>query len=226
MTAIARIHPRPGPIAVAACAAAVPLAGWTTHALVLHRRLAVARRDPLTGALARDGFTARARQILTRYGDDTLVVLVDLDHFKAINDTRGHAAGDAVLAATGARLRAWAGKHGTVGRLGGDEFAIALRVGPARRQIRLDQLMAALSAPVDVGGALVDVAASIGAASPGLLPGVRDLPGLLRAADTAMYAGKHTGHPVLAGPQHTSAPSVNGRRAGRPGTAHPVVSAA
>ncbi|WP_327372435.1 GGDEF domain-containing protein [Streptomyces sp. NBC_01216] len=198
---------------------AVPLTGWTVHALALHRKLSVARRDPLTGLLGRDGFTAKARQITDRHGDHALVVLVDLDHFKQINDgPGGHAAGDRVLAATAQRLTAWAGSRGAVGRLGGDEFAVAVRIGPARRELRLAQLTQLLAQPVEVeDGVLVDVAASVGAASPDVL-GTTDLSVLQRAADAAMYAGKHTGRAVLAGPQHATVPSINGRRAGRPGT--------
>ncbi|MGW2393929.1 GGDEF domain-containing protein [Streptomyces lydicamycinicus] len=208
---------------------AVPLTGWTVHALSLHRKLAAARRDPLTGLLGRDGYTTRARQTLDRYGDSTLVVLVDLDHFKQSNDgPGGHAAGDRVLAATAQRLTTWAataqrlttwaGSRGAVGRLGGDEFAVAVRIGRARRAIRLTQLTTLLAQPVQTDdGALVDVAASIGAASPDVL-GTTDLGLLQRAADAAMYAGKHTRSAVLAGPQHTAVPSINGRRAGRPGT--------
>ncbi|GHH55640.1 GGDEF domain-containing protein [Streptomyces candidus] len=197
----------------------VPLTGWTVHALTLHRKLSAARRDPLTGLLGRDGFTSRARQITDRYGNSALVVLVDLDHFKQINDgPGGHAAGDRVLAATATRLTAWAGSRGAVGRLGGDEFAVAARIGTTRRELRLAQLTRLLAQPVQVDdGALVDVAASVGAASPDVL-GTTDLGLLLRAADAAMYAGKHTGRAVLAAPQHTAVPSINGRRVGRPGT--------
>ncbi|MGW7440334.1 GGDEF domain-containing protein [Streptomyces sp. NPDC054849] len=198
---------------------AVPLTGWTLHAVSLHRKLAAARRDPLTGLLGRDGYTAKVRQITDRYGDSALVVLVDLDYFKQINDgPGGHAAGDRVLAATAERLAAWAGSRGAVGRLGGDEFAVAVRIGPARRELRLAQLTQLLAQPVQVeDGALVDVAASVGAASLDVL-GTTDLSVLQRAADAAMYAGKHTGRAVLAGPQHATVPSINGRRAGRPGT--------
>ncbi|MFF8575538.1 GGDEF domain-containing protein [Streptomyces sp. NPDC015408] len=198
---------------------AVPLTGWTVHAVSLHRKLSAARRDPLTGLLGRDGFTAKARQITDRYGDHALVGIVDLDHFKQINDgPGGHAAGDRVLAATAQRVTAWAGSRGAVGRLGGDEFAFAVGIGPARRELRLAQLATLLAQPVEVDdGSLVDVAASVGAACPAIL-GTRDLSLLLRAADAAMYTGKHTGRAVLAGPQHSTVPSTNGRRAGRPGT--------
>ncbi len=198
---------------------AVPLTGWTLHAVSLHRKLAAARRDPLTGLLGRDGYTAKARQTLARYGDSALVVLVDLDHFKQINDgPGGHAAGDRVLAATATRLTAWAGSCGTVGRLGGDEFAVVVRIGAARRELRLTQLTQLLAQPVEVeDGVLVDVAASVGAACPDVL-GTTALSALQRAADAAMYAGKHTGRAVLADRSHATVPSINGRRAGRPGT--------
>ncbi|WP_217208898.1 GGDEF domain-containing protein [Streptomyces sp. AC550_RSS872] len=219
MDSVLRLHARKGQRALLITTAAVPLAGWTVHAVALHRRLAAAKRDPLTGLLRRDAYTARARQVLRRHGDDTAVVLVDQDHFKDINDTHGHAAGDRVLVATAQRLTAWAGSRGVVGRLGGDEFALAVRIGQARRRLRLDQLTAALAQPVDIGdGRLVDVAVSIGAATPDRI-GTTDLEVLQRAADAAMYDGKHTGRAVLADRSHATVPSVNGRRAGRPGTA-------
>ncbi|MFE2943411.1 GGDEF domain-containing protein [Streptomyces sp. NPDC059255] len=219
MASTVRVHAPIGQRALIITTLAVPLTGWTVHALALHRKLSAARRDPLTGLLGRDGYTAKARQITARYGDHALVVLVDLDHFKEVNDgPGGHAAGDRVLAVTATRLTAWAGSRGAVGRLGGDEFAVAVRIGPARRELRLAQLTRLLAQPVEVdGGALVDVAASVGAASSDVI-GSRDLTLLQRAADAAMYAGKHTGRAVLADRSHATVPSINGRRAGRPGT--------
>uniref|UniRef100_UPI002F911B31 GGDEF domain-containing protein n=1 Tax=Streptomyces virginiae TaxID=1961 RepID=UPI002F911B31 len=219
MASTVRLHAPLGQRALLITSFAVPLAGWTLHAVSLRRKLTAARRDPLTGLLGRDGYTTQARQTLARYGDNVLVVLVDLDHFKQINDgPGGHAAGDRVLAATATRLTAWAGSRGAVGRLGGDEFAVAVRIGPARRALRLTQLTQLLAQPVEIeDGVLVDVAASVGAASPDVL-GTTDLSVLQRAADAAMYAGKHTGRPVLADRSHAVVPSINGRRAGRPGT--------
>ncbi|MFI8194701.1 GGDEF domain-containing protein [Streptomyces sp. NPDC085946] len=199
--------------------AVVPLTGWTVHAVALHRRLAASRRDPLTGLLRRDAYTARARQILRHRGEDAAVVMVDADHFKQINDTLGHATGDAVLAAFGARLTAWAGPRAAVGRLGGDEFALVLRLPRGRREVRLKQLVRMLHTPVTLDdGRTVDVAASVGAATPDMV-GSRDLSVLQRAADAALYDGKHSGRAHLATAAHATTPSVNGRRAGRPGTA-------
>ncbi len=219
MAPTTRLHAPTGHRALLITTLAVPLTGWTVHALALHRRLAAARRDPLTGLLRRDAYTTRARQILHRHGDDTAVVLIDADHFKQINDRLGHPAGDAVLAAFGARLTAWAGPHAALGRLGGDEFAAVLPLPPSRRAHRLAHLVRTLHTPVVLDdGRTVDVAASVGAATPDTI-GTRDLAALQRAADTALYDGKHTGRAHLADAAHATVPSVNGRRTGRPGTA-------
>ncbi|WP_331732413.1 GGDEF domain-containing protein [Streptomyces sp. NBC_00989] len=200
-------------------AAAVPAAGWAAHVVCLYRRLAATRRDPLTGLLRRDAYTAKAQRLLRRNPDTALVVMVDQDRFKRINDTLGHAAGDVVLQATAARLADWAGPHAAVGRLGGDEFALVLHIDPNHRHARLGQLVRMLHVPVPLDDEwLVPVAASVGAAAPDLL-GTHSLKLLQRAADAALYDGKHSGRAVLAAPRHATVPSANGRRLGRPGTA-------
>ncbi|PWJ02172.1 GGDEF domain-containing protein [Streptomyces sp. NWU49] len=219
MSPVLRVQARIGQRTLLLTTAAVPLTGWTVHAVTLHRRLAASRKDPLTGLLRRDAYTARARQILRRHGDSTAVVLVDADHFKAVNDTMGHPAGDAVLAAFGARLTAWAGPRAAVGRIGGDEFAVVLDLPAERRAQRLAQLVRMLHTPVTLDdGRTINVAASVGAATPDTI-GTRDLSVLQRAADAALYDGKHSGRAVLATAAHAAVPTVNGRRAGRPGTA-------
>ncbi|MGW1412464.1 GGDEF domain-containing protein [Streptomyces sp. NPDC002403] len=218
MDSVLRLQARTGHRGPFIAILAVPLTGWGVHVVALHRRLAVARRDPLTGLLGRDGYTAKALKILGRYRDSALVVVCDLDHFKDVNDSGGHAAGDAVLVATAKRLTAWAGRHAAVGRLGGDEFAVTLRINPRCRELRLAQLVRILRKPIPLGdGECVVVAASVGAASPDTL-GTTDLSQLQRAADASLYEGKHSGRAVLATAQHIAVPSVNGRRAGRRGT--------
>ncbi|MFE6630318.1 GGDEF domain-containing protein [Streptomyces sp. NPDC048330] len=201
---------------------AVPLTGWTVHALTLHRRLAAERRDPLTGAQRRAAFERRAQRLLARHRQDSLVCLVDLDNFKGLNDSRGHAAGDKVLAATGERLARWAGPHGVVGRLGGDEFAVATRVdtraGEEAMERRLTELMGVLHEPVPTEAGPLAVAASVGTAVPDYL-GIHALPALLRGADVSMYRTKHSGRYGWAEIEDLETPTVNGRRAGRPGTA-------
>nr|WTB12135.1 GGDEF domain-containing protein [Streptomyces antimycoticus] len=213
-----RAQARIGQRALLLTTVAVPVAGWTVHAIALHRRLAAAKKDPLTGLLRRDAYTARARQVLRRHGDEVCVVLVDQDHFKDVNDSLGHSAGDAVLRASADRLMAWAGRGASVGRLGGDEFAVVLPLPRGRRDVRLGQLVGMLHTPVTLeDGQTVDVAASVGVAVPGAI-GTRDLPLLQRAADAALYEGKHSGRAHFATKKHATVPSINGRRAGRPGT--------
>ncbi|MER6374461.1 GGDEF domain-containing protein [Streptomyces mirabilis] len=219
MGSVLRVQARFGQRALLLTTAAVPLTGWTVHALALHRRLAVAKKDPLTGLLRRDAYTARARQVLRRHGGDTVVVGVDQDHFKDVNDRLSHAAGDMVLRATADRLTAWAGPGAAVGRLGGDEFAVVLHLPCGRREVRLAQLVRMLRIPVVLeDGQAVDVAASVGAAALDVI-GTRDLSVAQRAADTALYDGKHSGRAVLATQEHAMVPFINGRRAGRLGTA-------
>ncbi|MBY8889086.1 hypothetical protein K7472_30205 [Streptomyces sp. PTM05] len=76
------LHPRGriGPRTLLVTTAALPLTGWAVHAVTLHKHLAVTRKDPLTGLLRRDAYTARARGILARHGDHTVLVMVDADH--------------------------------------------------------------------------------------------------------------------------------------------------
>ncbi|MEW2297114.1 GGDEF domain-containing protein [Streptomyces sp. NPDC006743] len=210
---------RQPPRTLVIAATALPLAlAVLADDVRLRRRLEAAHRDPLTGLLRRDAYTARARRLLARHDDDTTVVMVDADRFKEINDGLGHAAGDTVLASIAARLTAWARPRAAVGRLGGDEFAVVLELPAERREQHLEQLVRMLHTPVTLDdGRTVAVAASVGAASPDVI-GTRDLTALQRAADAALYDGKHTGRAVLATSAHATVPSVNGRRASRPGT--------
>ncbi len=174
-------------------AAALPLAGWALHSTHLRRRLDTARRDPLTGLYGRDGFTRAATRLIGR-GPLALVVLADLDDFKDLNDAMGHAAGDAVLAHTAARLNGWA-TTGMAGRFGGDEFVAVLPLadgvdGWDSAEAELFWLHHALTEPVPYGGDLLRVGASVGGflATPGV-----SLSAALTAADTAMYAAKRAG---------------------------------
>ncbi|MFI2409412.1 GGDEF domain-containing protein [Streptomyces sp. NPDC018947] len=166
----------------------VPLLGWAVHGGILARRLATARRDPLTGLHTRAGWTARAEHCIRRH-PTAAVLLVDLDHFKTLNDTHGHAAGDAALVATADRLRTWCGRNGTAGRLGGDEFVAVVRDLAAAD---LDALTAALHRPLPYNGTALPLAASVGTCPAAELP-VRTLPDALAAADAAMYAAKGRG---------------------------------
>ncbi|MFI9422557.1 GGDEF domain-containing protein [Streptomyces achromogenes] len=211
--------------------AAGPLAGgWGVHGLWMRRRLSAARRDPLSGLWTRAPFEWRASRVLARH-QQVVVVLVDLDGFKALNDTFGHAAGDAAIRATAATLNdALAGQRGAVvARLGGDEFAAAVPLSdPFTLPWLLRGLHGAITAPFRHGGHDLTVGASIGAAlSSDLTPDTRRagpeaLPVLLRLADEAMYAAKRAGggwnYPAAT---KQRCATTAGRRAGRPGTHAP-----
>ncbi|GAA2291571.1 GGDEF domain-containing protein [Streptomyces atrovirens] len=166
----------------------VPLLGWAVHGSVLAHRLASARRDPLTGLHTRAGWTARAEHCIRRH-PTAAVLLVDLDHFKTLNDTHGHAAGDAALIATADRLRAWCGRHGIAGRLGGDEFVAVVRDLAA---VDLGALTVALHRPLSYNGVSLPLAASVGVCRLAELP-VPLLTDALAAADAAMYTAKGRG---------------------------------
>ncbi|GHE76947.1 GGDEF domain-containing protein [Streptomyces vinaceus] len=165
----------------------LPFVGWAAHSGLLTRRLATARRDPLTGLRTRAGWTHQAERFIRR--NDSVVLLLDLDGFKALNDTYGHAAGDAALATTAARLTAWCGRHGIAGRLGGDEFVAVHRHPDYSRA--LDDLTAALNTPMTYEGQELPVSVSVGSCRLANLP-LPSLRDALTAADAAMYAAKGT----------------------------------
>ncbi|MEU3771733.1 EAL domain-containing protein [Streptomyces sp. NPDC032472] len=160
-----------------------------------------AEHDPLTDLPNRALFTRRVRQALTgrRAGDhSTAVLFIDLDGFKAVNDSIGHQAGDELLIEAARRLQDSVRAGDTAARLGGDEFA-ALIIGDGSRdrsareyqvQEIADRLRTTLSRPYRIGGSEVRVAASIGVAfaDPGITPS-----DLMRNADFAMYRAKAGG---------------------------------
>lgn len=160
-----------------------------------------AEHDPLTDLPNRALFTRRVGQALTgrRVTDrGTAVLFIDLDGFKAVNDTIGHQAGDELLIQAARRLQEAVRSGDTASRLGGDEFA-ALIVGDGTRDQAArerhiyelaDRLRITLSQPYAVDGNDVRVAASIGVAfaEPGIGAGE-----LLRNADLAMYRAKAAG---------------------------------
>ncbi|WP_111766642.1 EAL and GGDEF domain-containing protein [Nakamurella deserti] len=118
------------------------------------------------------------------------LLFLDLDHFKLVNDSRGHDAGDLLLIEIGHRLRHAVRPQDTVARLGGDEFAVLCEnVDEALAMNIADRLRDALSRPVELGGPRVYVDASIGIA----LSPPHDADTLLRFADVAMYEAKASG---------------------------------
>lgn len=150
--------------------------------------------DELTGLANRTMFARIVTDSLNQAdnGQCAAVLFVDLDDFKTVNDSLGHAAGDELLVALGRRLGSAIPPYATAARLGGDEFAVVL---PGVRDLAqvtaiAEQLLTTIGAPVSTAGRVVPVHASIGAALS--IPG-QSTAELLRNADTAMYAAKNLG---------------------------------
>ncbi len=155
----------------------------------------LAHTDALTGLPNRRGLEAELAAALPQADAQRLlaVYLIDLDGFKAVNDRLGHDAGDDLLVAVAARLRAQLRHSDTVARLGGDEFVVLARgLGGEHDAWQLGRkLVAAFEAPFDLAGRPCRVGLTAGFA---LAPqDGHDAPSLLRFADAAMYAGKQAG---------------------------------
>ncbi|MDX6202183.1 MAG: hypothetical protein QOJ83_1683 [Frankiales bacterium] len=152
-----------------------------------------AEHDALTGLANRALLLRRADEAIAadrRTGRSSALVLLDLDHFKHVNDTLGHAAGDALLRAVGQRLPPLLRSGDTVARLGGDEFAVLLRdvESPASAMRRTQALLRTISEPLSVGTLEIAVHASAGIA---VHPDdAVDVDTLLQRADVAMYHAK------------------------------------
>ena len=175
----------------------------------------LARIDALTQLPNRRHFDERLREALLRAGRSgaTLALLfIDLDGFKRINDTLGHAVGDRLLVEVGARLRGCVRDSDTVCRLGGDEFTVILEGAGSERQVRelCGRIVHGLSAAHLLGGEPVVATPSIGVAValPGEAPDA-----LCERADAAMYAAKRAGKArfCLAGDGSPPAPAIEDR---------------
>jgi diguanylate cyclase (GGDEF)-like protein len=157
----------------------------------------LARHDVLTGLANRAEFNARldeASRRLKRNGGTLTVMMVDLDKFKAVNDTLGHLAGDQLLSEVARRLQSTLRDTDVLARLGGDEFAIIQEGGADQREgaaaLAL-RIIEAISTPFDLNGQQVEVGTSIGIA---LAPENGVEPGeLLKRADLALYSVKSSG---------------------------------
>ncbi|WP_432510505.1 putative bifunctional diguanylate cyclase/phosphodiesterase [Kineococcus sp. SYSU DK001] len=157
----------------------------------------LARTDPLTGLGNRRALHELAEPLLARGGRPGLLLL-DLDGFKDVNDTLGHAAGDDVLVQVAGVLRATAGDAAVVTRLGGDEFAVLVAEpgSDAELEVAAKRVLAGLSiGGFHAGVVPLDVQGSIGIAVAG--PDGHTLGELLQRADVAMYAAKRSRAGVL-----------------------------
>ncbi len=161
-----------------------------------HRLHHEATHDPLTGLPNRALFNEVAEQALgraARYHASTAVMFLDLDGFKAINDSLGHDAGDRLLVEVARRLRVAVRVGDLVARMGGDEFCILCEQVSGLNEVRElgQRLIDAVSAPLRLHGRDVQIGTSIGIA---LDNAGRELIGsLVRDADVALYRAKHNG---------------------------------
>lgn len=152
--------------------------------------------DSLTGLPNRALFEDRIGHALERArrnGEKIAVMFLDLDGFKVVNDTYGHATGDQLLIALGGRLRGWVRAGDTVARLGGDEFTILLEDISTREEATqiATRIIAGLETPIAVEGRGLWVRASLGIAFN--RPADITADDLLRNADVALYRAKHAG---------------------------------
>ena len=152
----------------------------------------MALHDELTGLPNRSLFQAELDKALERNRESLAVFCLDLDRFKAVNDTLGHPVGDALLKIVGERLRACATSDMVVARLGGDEFA-AIQFGqqPVAAQMLAEQMIARLGEPYDVLGYQIVISASAGVAVAKSDGSTAEE--LLRSADLALYRSKNAG---------------------------------
>jgi diguanylate cyclase (GGDEF)-like protein len=169
-----------------------------------------AAHDALTGLPNRRQLLDQAQELLGRGhpAGVTALALIDLNHFKEINDRLGHVAGDKVLIEIAERLRSTAGPA-LVARLGGDEFAVLFTglPAPALAIRNAESLLAALSAVMELDGMRITVEASAGVA---VAPGSGDVGELLRRADVAMYHAKRSGQRVAAYAQARDTADIGG----------------
>ncbi|MFC8615125.1 putative bifunctional diguanylate cyclase/phosphodiesterase [Micromonospora purpureochromogenes] len=175
--------------------------------LVSARSSYEAVHDALTGLVNRAAMLSKGDQALRQLAHDhpVALLLLDINQFKEVNDTLGHAAGDQLLRLTANRLGTLARPGDLLGRLGGDEFALLLTSVPvmgdrsapmayALRQAR--EIAERLAAPTEVAGVRMSVEVSVGVVVAGA--GTADLTELLRRADIAMYQAKEGGGSVAA----------------------------
>jgi diguanylate cyclase (GGDEF)-like protein/PAS domain S-box-containing protein len=151
--------------------------------------------DPLTGLGNRRLFVDRVQHAMDRRGrrsQSLAILFLDLDHFKFVNDTMGHATGDALLTAVADRLRALVRAADTVVRLGGDEFAVLLEDVEQADEVDVTatRIIDALHRPFDLDDRRVVIGTSIGIAFAETGQGVDDL---VADADRAMYSAKSAG---------------------------------
>jgi diguanylate cyclase (GGDEF)-like protein/PAS domain S-box-containing protein len=174
---------------------AVPFATAMANAWRLEATSQQALSDPLTGLANRAYALFELERSLARqhrHGGHTAVIFVDLDRFKAVNDTWGHAAGDELLRAVAQRLRGAVRTTDTPARYGGDEFVIVCEqlAMPTDATVLAERLVAAIAGDYPLAAGVASIGASVGV---GVAVGSAPAAVLLQTADEAMYEAKQAG---------------------------------
>ncbi len=173
---------------------AAAIARTETEAAIRHQAL----HDAVTGLPNRVLLEDRLTRVLAtarRHGRSLAVLFLDLDNFKRVNDSLGHAVGDAVLQAVALRMAGCLRVEDTLARFGGDEFVILMPEIEHEHDWMhvVDRLNDALKEPLETGGRQIVASISVGAAVGGATHPTKDAHALLRDADLAMYAAKQRG---------------------------------
>ena len=155
--------------------------------------------DPLTGLANRRGFRRSAHVLISeaaRTGAASFsVVMIDLDGFKRINDTQGHAVGDRVIVEVATRIREVVGSSGLAARVGGEEFLVAQATPPREVELLARRLCSAIAAsPWGITASLGIAGATVSGAVDGATADIRTLvEAVIANADMAMYEAKRAG---------------------------------
>lgn len=157
----------------------------------------LARQDALTGVLNRGAIFERYSAEIVRArreGTPLSVIMADVDHFKRVNDTRGHLTGDEVLREIARRLKHQIRVYDEIGRYGGEEFLVVLPGCPEQTALEVAERLRehACALPVEAEGGPVDVTISLGVASEARVRSDAPEP-LIAAADAALYEAKNAG---------------------------------
>ena len=183
----------------------------------------LANTDGLTGAANRRYYLKRMSQELERarrYGGPVSVALIDVDHFKAVNDSHGHQAGDEVLRCLTASIMDCMRRNDLVGRLGGEEFAVLMpETDSAAARIVAERIRAETSAmPLSTVSGMLSITVSIGVAQAD--PAIDTPESILHTADQALYLAKDAGrNQVCLAPSSAQATEMMGNGSGRTGAA-------
>ncbi|WP_243846975.1 putative bifunctional diguanylate cyclase/phosphodiesterase [Sphingomonas japonica] len=186
---------------------ALILFGWRRHSALAvevatrtaaeERAQTLASRDPLTGFLNRRSIAEEGGAMFVRADrrhKAMALVMLDLDHFKTVNDMHGHAVGDALLRTVAAEIAGLIPQGGIMARLGGDEFACAFLFDPQAPETieRIaERLVSRMAQPFEAEGLALHVSASVGIARSDF--DCPNMDALMRSADIAMYAAKKSG---------------------------------